>query len=80
MIEQRRSRPNDLLQGQVRAGVPGGGHAVGGAGRGDRRPPHHLPLPAGAPQLQRDVSGHFLLLSDGTEVRIPPAPYQGSIR
>ena len=51
-----------VLSGEAWAGVPGGGHEVGGAGRDDRRAHDHCPLHERAPGLPEVLHGAQLHL------------------
>ena len=57
-----------VLPGEARAGVPGGGHEVGGQGRDDGRAHDHRPLHERAPRLSEVLHGAKLYLFRGTEV------------
>ena len=60
-----------VLQGEARAGVPGGGHEVGGQGRDDQRAHDHRPLHERAQGLSEVQHGTKLHLLWSSEVRIP---------
>ena len=58
-----------VLQGEARAGVPGGGHEVGGEGRDDRRAHDHCSLHERAEGLPEVLHGTQFHIFWGSKVR-----------